>query len=72
MKTHHVKLGYPVPIVPMRAFGKLTRKELEAAWQIVGPTVDLNLSKLPLWEVIAADYCEGLHHGAETVRHNVI
>lgn len=39
------------------------RLPLEMAWQLVGPTAELNLDRYPVWKAIAAAYLEGCDHG---------
>lgn len=53
-----------VPIYPSSAFTRLPEgiKE-EDLWKLVGPTVERNISKLPLWKLLAIVYFEGLAHG---------
>ncbi len=64
MKGGAVILGSPnVPIVPYDNFSKLPVKQLAEVWPIIGPSVARNIENLPLWQVIAAAYCEGLNHG---------
>jgi hypothetical protein len=72
-QTQLVTLGAAsVPIVPVSHFSKLDREVIEMAWQIVGPSVQMNLGNsrraAPLWAVFAACYAEGLHHGYELAK----
>lgn len=71
-KPNFIHFGPSIPIVPVGDFSKfnLPKGSLEDAWQIVGPSAEKNMRKnfrgqcLELWEVIAAAYLEGLHHGS--------
>lgn len=62
--------GPPIPVVPIRDFSALPSGALDAAWRIVGPSAQRNMSRdahgrcCELWQVIAAAYLEGLNHGA--------
>lgn len=55
-----------VPVVPMKHFTRnaVTKSDLASVWKIVGPSAQLNLERLPLWQVIAMAYVEGLNHGS--------
>ena len=61
----------PISIVPISRFEKLSSKYLngknpnemlEELWEIIGPSAELNLKRLPLWKVIAMAYFEGCIH----------
>lgn len=70
-RTRYVNLGPAVPLVPVGHFSKLSRETIELAWQIVGPSVQMNLSAVrspALWQVFAACYAEGLEHGMSAMR----
>lgn len=76
MKDRLVTLGPgAVPTVPVTDFSRvpLCDAELRQLWNIVGPTVERNLDRAPLWKVITAVYFEGLMHGAglEAERHTI-
>lgn len=72
MPRHHfLALGPAIPIVPRRDFSKfeLTHDEWAAAWTIIGPSVEANMSafrtfSLPQWKIYTACYLEGLLHGS--------
>jgi hypothetical protein len=55
--------------VPIGNFTKvqITREELESLWRLCGPSAERNMSKNPLWMVIAMAYYEGLSHGVNGV-----
>lgn len=59
----------PVPVVPIGQFtkagGKTHNEMLESLWEIIGPSVELNLRKLPLWKVITMAYFEGSVHAVQ-------
>ena len=61
----------PVPVVPIQQFTKVRNKShhemLEDLWEIIGPSVELNLRQLPLWKVITMAYFEGCVHGSQMV-----
>ncbi len=62
--TAPVILGSPnVPFVPRTEFDRLGTQHLESCWRLVAPSVSRNMRALPLWQVIAAAYAEGLEHG---------
>lgn len=68
--TRFVNVGpIPVPIVPIQKFTKVRNKThhemLESLWEIIGPSVELNLRQLPLWKVITMAYFEGCAHGSQ-------
>jgi len=59
----------PIPIVPIGQFTKVRNKlhheRLEDLWEIIGPSIELNLRQLPLWKVITMAYFEGCVHGSQ-------
>lgn len=59
----------PIPVVPIgnftKAGGKTHNEMLESLWEIIGPSVELNLRKLPLWKVITMAYFEGSVHAVQ-------
>lgn len=59
----------PIPVVPIQQFTKVRNKShhemLEALWEIIGPSVELNLRQLPLWKVITMAYFEGSVHAVQ-------
>ena len=60
----------PIPVVPIQQFSKANRTQhqmLEDLWEIIGPSVELNLRQLPLWKVITMAYFEGCVHGSQMV-----
>lgn len=64
-----VTLGPDVPLVPYAHFSKLPGSIVREAWQVVGPSVERNLTKRhALWTIFAACYLEGLAHGAGIAR----
>lgn len=65
-RAHHVQFGPSIPIVPVTHFSKmrLTEQQWSDVWQIIGPSVNRNMDKVPTWKLIAAAYLEGLQHGA--------
>lgn len=71
-KTHHfIALGPAIPLVPVTHFDRmrLTPQQWMDVWSICGPSVERNMAlpirqRLELWQIIAAAYLEGLHHGA--------
>lgn len=66
MTRRAVSLGpFLAEMPPGKDFTKLPAGvRLEDAWQVVGPSVERNMSRAPLWRVIAMAYVEGLIHGA--------
>lgn len=70
-RPHFVPFGPPVPVVPLRDFSELhmTDEMMAGLWSVVGPSVELNMRRLPLWQVILAAYAEGLAHGSDVERH---
>lgn len=72
-KPHYVTFGPPIPVVPVGDFSRtgLTQEQWAGAWRICGPSAELNMRRLELWQVIASAYLEGLGHGAgiERERH---
>ena len=57
-----------VPFVPLAHFSKgPSTNQLEDIWTLVGPSAQHNLSNLPLWQVIAMAYFEGMAHAASLV-----
>lgn len=64
-RAHHLHLGPSMPIVPVTHFSKmrLPEEQWEGVWQIVGPSVERNFNKVPLWKLLCAAYVEGLSHG---------
>lgn len=67
MSTQRAMLGpCVIETVPIRTFSKIRGRALESAWQMVGPSAELNVARGPLWVAIAAAYIEGLNHGALT------
>ena len=65
MGDKNVRVGpASVPIVPVGHFRRFKSSDLDEAWQIIGPSVALNINRGPIWKVITAAYLEGLLHGA--------
>lgn len=66
-KRHYLALGPAIPIVPIGDFSKrgLSQQQWEQAWSVCGPTVERNMARgqLPLWQIIAAAYLDGLQIG---------
>ena len=61
------QFGPRIPLVPVTDFSsmRMPNEEWEAAWRIVGPSVEKNMTRgRELWVVITAAYLEGLSHGA--------
>ena len=58
-----------MPVVPVGQSSKLEGKDhnrmLEELWSIIGPSVELNLRKLPLWKVVTMAYFEGSVHATQ-------
>lgn len=54
-------------VYPYSAYSRITREQIETAWQLVGPTIERNIDR-PLWMQFAAAYLEGLNHGAGAER----
>jgi hypothetical protein len=67
--TKFISIGPgPVPVVPIGDFSKIYLKgQLEELWTIIGPSVELNIARLPLWKVITMAYLEGAMHGSQMV-----
>lgn len=65
-------IGEHFPLVPISHFSKFRfkKQEWEEVWKIIGPSVQWNINKHPLWIVIAAAYLEGLQHGSEIKKEN--
>ena len=65
-KNHNVSVGpLPVPIYPIQAFSPTPPGvKSEEVWRLIGPCVEYNIRKVPLWKVFVAVYIEGLQHGA--------
>ena len=58
----------PIPVVPIGQFSKANKTQhqmLEELWEIIGPSVELNLRQLPLWKVITMAYFEGSIHAVQ-------
>ena len=72
-KRKHTRFAHlgpkPIPLVPIgnftKAGGKTHNEMLESLWEIIGPSVELNLRKLPLWKVITMAYFEGSVHAIQ-------
>lgn len=72
-KRKHTRFAHlgpkPIPLVPIgnftKAGGKTHNEMLESLWEIIGPSVELNLRKLPLWKVITMAYFEGSVHAVQ-------
>lgn len=72
-KRKHTRFAHlgpkPIPLVPIgnftKAGGKTHNEMLESLWGIIGPSVELNLHKLPLWKVITMAYFEGSVHAVQ-------
>lgn len=72
-RPHFIPFGPSVEIVPVTDFSRmsLSAQQWADAWRIVGPSAAKNMTgnmkrgPLELWQVIAAAYLEGLHHGSE-------
>lgn len=67
-KDRRVSIGpCPVAMYPITVYSRISRSELETAWQLVGPTVERNIDR-PLWMQLAVAYIEGLNHGSGAER----
>ena len=59
----------PIPVVPIQKFNRVRNKarheKLEELWEIIGPSAELNMRKLPMWKVITMAYFEGCVHGSQ-------
>ena len=72
MKKYFIPFGPEIPITSVTEFSRmrLSEEDLRSAWQVCGPSVEMNLRRrgdgrcLELWQVIACAYLEGLNHGA--------
>ena len=71
-KRKHTRFAHlgprPIPVVPIQQFSKANRTQhqmLEGLWEIIGPSVELNLRQLPLWKVITMAYFEGSIHAVQ-------
>ena len=70
-RLHFARFGPAINIVPVTYFSRmsLTDQQWADAWKLVGPSAEKNMTgttkrgPLELWQVIAAAYLEGLHHG---------
>ena len=72
-KRRFARIG-PITIepVPINKFEKRSGKDfnhqLEELWSIIGPSVELNMQRLPLWKVIAMAYFEGAIHATQMLK----
>ena len=72
-RNRFVQIGpKAVPNAPISAFtkarkfnGKPMDELLEEIWELVGPSFELNMRRLPLWKVVAMAYFEGALHAAQ-------
>lgn len=64
-RAHFVRFGPPIDAVPITHFSKtkLTSEQFADAWRLCGPSVERNMERLEIWQVIASAYLEGLSHG---------
>lgn len=70
-RSHFARFGPAIDIVPATDFSRmsLTDAQWADAWRLCGPSAAKNMTgttkrgPLELWQVIAAAYLEGLHHG---------
>jgi hypothetical protein len=61
-------LGPSFPVVPVTNFtkGKFPRGTMEAMWDIIGPTVQVNMDEsVHLWEIFTICYMQGLANGSD-------
>lgn len=65
-RANFVRFGPPVPIVPAGDFTKarLTDDQMSDLWWLCGPSAEMNMRRMELWQVIAMAYLEGLDHGS--------
>lgn len=64
-------LGPTFPIVGVGDFTKLKVKpgQLRDLWEVIGPTVELNMTKrVELWQIFTMCYVQGLENGAAIER----
>ena len=56
-----------IKIIPRKEFKTIRPHTAQLAdiWEIIGPSVELNLDRLPLWKVITMAYIEGCYHGQQ-------
>lgn len=52
-----------VETLPTSAFSRFPIR-VEDAWPIVGPLVEMNINRGPLWKVLCAMYLQGMADGA--------
>ena len=64
-KLRRMDFAPTIPTVPINDFSKLrlTHGQMVDAWKIVGPSVERNINRGPLWQSFVAAYLEGLEHG---------
>jgi hypothetical protein len=68
MKDIRAMLGpCTVPLYPITSWSKrrLTDDQMKDAWRLCGPTVELVMGRMPLWQAFVSVYLEGLMHGHE-------
>lgn len=56
-----------IPLVPEKDFDRAVKdyKEIEAIWEIIGPTLHVNLRNgQPLWKAVAMCYMQGISNGS--------
>lgn len=64
-----VSVGSTVERYPMKAWTRLPKEvSLEDLWQLCGPQVEQHMQRLPLWQVFALVYFEGVAHGSGAER----
>jgi hypothetical protein len=64
-------LGPTFPVIPVRDFTefKFKLEQLHGLWDIIGPTVGLNMTRrVELWQIFTMCYVQGLENGAAIER----
>jgi hypothetical protein len=75
-RLHFARFGPAIDIVPVSDFSRMSLSDDQwaNAWRLCGPSAARNMTgttkrgPLELWQVIAAAYLEGLHHGHEMAK----
>ena len=70
MKDQMVKIGpCAVTQLPVKCWSNWpTGIKSTEVWKIIGPHVEKNLDRMPLWKVFCSIYIEGLEHGSSIER----
>lgn len=71
MKERFIPIGpVSIPFVPSSHIEQidLPKEMVDQLWKIIGPTIEEQINKEPLWRLFVSCYVQGLQHGSSSVK----